>query len=222
MNFRPVIIGFIIAVPLTLLSYLLLDQRTAMFIQELISPYDTLKEAISHIPDLLLLIVLAISVLSWSRYFFLSSKGIGNRQTRFAQLCGVSIPLAYVVKTLLQSAFGRVNPKVWLYNHELAGIHWFPALAQGYGFPSGHMTVFSALAVVCCYIYPRYKSLYLATLVLLGVALVVTNYHFISDVIFGAYLGLLTCYLTDHGLTMVSSSYRLASRNADAATGRIA
>lgn len=210
MNFKPVIIGLAITIPLTLLSYLMLDQRLAVFIQEFILPHDLLRKVTSNIPDRLLLIVIAITIFSWSTYFFLSSKGLRNRQTRCAQLCGVSVPLAYAVKALLQSAFGRVNPKIWLSNHELAGFHWFPTLPVGYGFPSGHMTVFSALAVVFCYIYPSYRRVYLGTLVLLGVALVVTNYHFLSDVTFGAYLGLLICYLADHGLTAVSLSYRQA------------
>lgn len=217
MKLRPIIIGFAIAVPLTLLSYLLLDQRVAILIQELILPHDVLKKVTSNIPDLLLPIVLAITALSWACYFYLSSTGIHNRQTRFAQLCGVSVPLSYAAKTMLQSAFGRVNPKIWLHHHELAGFHWFPALPAGYGFPSGHMTVFTALAMVFSYIYPHYRRIYLATLGLLGVALVVTNYHFLSDVIFGAYLGLLICYLADYGLTTVSSSYRQAHRIADAA-----
>ncbi len=218
MNLRPVIISFVIIVPLTFLSYLLLDQRLAILIQELILPHDVLKQVTSNIPDLLLMIVLAITVLSWTRYLFLSSKGLRNRQTRFAQLCGVSVPLAYVTKALLQSAFGRVNPKIWLEHHELAGFHWLPTLSGGYGFPSGHMTVFTALAVVFCYIYPRYTRIYMASLLLLGVALVVTNYHFLSDVTFGAYLGLVICYLADHGLTTVSSSYRQAHHTADAVT----
>lgn len=208
MTSRPIIIGFVLVVPLTLLSYLLLDQRVAILIHDFILPHDMLRKAISNIPDFLLLIVLVITVLAWSRYFFLSAQGIRNRQTRFAQLCGVSVPLAYAVKALLQSAFGRVNTRVWLDHPELAGFHWFAAVPTGYGFPSGHMTVFTALAVVLSYSYPRYRSVYLTLLVLLGVALIVTNYHFLSDVTCGAYLGLLVCYLADHGLTAVSASYR--------------
>ncbi len=209
MKFHHIIIGFAIAAPLTFFSYVLVDQRLAILIQELIMPHDVLRKVTSNIPDLLLLVVLAITILSWSGYFFLSSKGIHNRQTRFAQLCGVSVPLAYAIKTVLQAAFGRVNPKIWLVHNELAGIHWFPTQPLGYGFPSGHMTVFSALAVVLCYLYPRYRKIYLMTLALLGVALVVTNYHFVSDVTFGAYLGLLICYLANYGLTTLSSSYRM-------------
>lgn len=216
MKLRHIIIGFFIAVPLTVLSYLLLDQRVAIFIQKLILSQNLLKEITSNIPDFLLLIVLVITILSWMRYYFLSSKGIRNRQTRFAQLSGVSLPLSYAAKSVLQYGFGRVNPKIWWDHHELAGFHWFPALPMGYGFPSGHMTVFTALAVVLIYIYPRYRWICLAALALLGVALVVTNYHFLSDVTFGAYLGMLTCYLADYGLTAVSSSYRQANHIADA------
>ena len=216
MKLKPVIIGFFIAVPLTILSYLFLDQRLATLIQEVIQSHELLRQVTSNIPDMLLLIVLAITVYSWARYFFLSSKGMRSQQTRFAQLCGVSMPSAYLIKSVLQSAFGRVNPKVWLTHYELSGLHWFPAHPMTYGFPSGHMTVFTTLAVVLCYIYPRYGKLYLMAVALLGVALIVTNYHFLSDVIFGAYLGLLIAYLADYILMAMSPSYRLAYHNADA------
>ncbi len=218
MKLQPVIIGFVIAVPLCVLSYLLLDQRIATLVQEFILSHGALRKVASNIPDFLLLIVLAITAYSWSSYFFLLSKGMRSRHARFAQLCGVSIPLSYLAKSLLQSAFGRVNPKVWLTHHELSGIHLFPAQSMSYGFPSGHMTVFTTLAVVLCYIYPSHKRLYLAALAVLGVALVVTNYHFLSDVIFGAYLGLLISYLSDFGLMTMSSSYRQAYHDADVTT----
>lgn len=211
MSFRLVMIGFVIAVPLTVVSYLLLDQQIAIFIQGMILTHVVLKKITSNIPDLLLLVVLAITALSWAAFFFLATKNRRGRQTRFTQLCGVSAPLAYGAKAVLQYAFGRVNPKLWLSRPELAGFHWFPAAPASYGFPSGHMTVFTALAVVFCYIYPRYSKIYLTLLILLGTALVVSNYHFLSDVIFGAYLGLLVCYLADYGLTVMSPSYRLAN-----------
>jgi membrane-associated phospholipid phosphatase len=39
-------------------------------------------------------------------------------------------------------------------------------------------------------------------------ALIVTNYHFVSDVIAGAYVGLVTAYVVDAGLRAVAPQYR--------------
>jgi hypothetical protein len=219
MKSRPVIASIVIAIPLAFLSYLFLDQRLSTLSQEFILSHDVLMKVTSNIPDQLPLIVRALTVLSWLLYFFLSFKGLRNRRTRFAQLCGVSVPLAFIVKALLKSAFGHVDTRIWVDHHGLAGLHyWFPALPACYVSPSGHMTVFTALAVALCYIYPRYRRIYLASLTMLGLALVITNYHLLSDVIFGASLGLLICYMADSGLTRVSSSYRQGDQIANAET----
>jgi membrane-associated phospholipid phosphatase len=53
------------------------------------------------------------------------------------------------------------------------------------------MLVIGALLAAAWRFYPGTRALCLATATLLGIALVATNYHFVSDVIAGAYLGLL-------------------------------
>jgi membrane-associated phospholipid phosphatase len=76
--------------------------------------------------------------------------------------------------------------------------NWFHGAGIGC-FPSGHMTVFTAFGVAIWYSYPRCRRLTALGLVLLGMALIVTDYHFLSDVIAGAYVGL----LLDHGIRHV-------------------
>jgi membrane-associated phospholipid phosphatase len=61
-------------------------------------------------------------------------------------------------------------------------------------FPSGHMTVFAALGIAVLLYYPKYRKPVIIFLVLLGIALIGTDYHFLSDVIGGAYLGFITTY----------------------------
>lgn len=56
------------------------------------------------------------------------------------------------------------------------------------------MTVFSAFFAAIWFFYPRYRSISIGLGLVLAVALVATDYHFLSDVIAGAYLGLIaTC-----------------------------
>ena len=53
------------------------------------------------------------------------------------------------------------------------------------------MLVIAAIAAVLWRSYPRFAMVYAAGLLAMGVALVLTDYHFLGDVIAGAYGGLL-------------------------------
>ena len=56
------------------------------------------------------------------------------------------------------------------------------------------------MAVACWLFFPRYRAACLAAIGGLGIALVATDYHFLSDVIAGGYLGLVILVGTDRGL----------------------
>ena len=51
------------------------------------------------------------------------------------------------------------------------------------------MTVFTALMTTLSRYYPRYRRVIFVLLFLLALALIVTNYHFLGDVVAGAILG---------------------------------
>lgn len=195
------IIILLLAILLTVWSYLFLDTAIARYAYRLISTSDRLMQATSDIPDLLLHTVIVITVLCWTGYFFLTHRGVRNRQTHFLKVCGTVVPLAYISKAIFQYGFGRSDPRAWLFDHRLPRFYWFRADA-GYGcFPSGHMTVFAALTTTLSKYYPRYRFVFLGMLPLLALALIATYYHFLSDVIAGACLGMLVAFLVDDVLS---------------------
>ena len=79
----------------------------------------------------------------------------------------------------------------WLQKPQLYGFHWFHGGGFYDGFPSWHMAVFAALIAALWRFYPRCRSICLFFLLALASALIVTNYHFLGDVLAGAYLGVL-------------------------------
>lgn len=174
---------------LTALSYLYLDTGIAMSVYRLLNSSDRMLQVATAIPDLLLHVVVAITVFCWSGYLFMIRRGIRNRHTRFLKTCGTVVPIAFFAKTVLQYVFGRPDPYAWILEHAAPRLHWLSP-AGGYGcFPSGHMTVFTALMTVLSSYYPRYRRVYLGLLFLLALALIVTDHHFLSDVLAGAALG---------------------------------
>lgn len=193
-------IFLLLATLLTAWSYLFLDTVIARYAYRLISASDRLMQATSDIPDLLLHMVIVITVLCWTGYFFLTRRGVRNRQTQFLKVCGTVVPIAFISKAIFQYGFGRSDPRAWLFDHQLPRFYWFRADA-GYGcFPSGHMTVFTALMTTLSKYYPRYRLVFLGMLPFLAMALIVTYYHFLSDVIAGACLGAMVAFLVDDAL----------------------
>jgi len=185
---------FPLVVLAVLASWRFLDARVALGVMELLNLSDLLQTGSTNIPDVLFLLVCTGSVLLWCNYLALRRRGITNDQSRFSQLAGSALPLAYFLKWLCKYIFGRPNTRVWIASRVSDDFHWFHGGGEFSSFPSGHMAVFSAFFAAVWLFYPRYRSISLGILLALAVALVATNHHFLSDVIAGAYLGLIsTC-----------------------------
>lgn len=184
-------IALLLALAFTVISYLYLDAGIARFAFQVLNSSDQFLQAATSIPDLLLHVVMTITVLSWVGYLILVRRGIRNRFTDFLWACGMVVPVAFIAKTAIQYVFGRLNPLDWLLSRksEPPVFYWFRD-EEGYGcFPSGHMTVFTALMTTFSFYFPRYRRVCLGLLLLLAFALIITDHHFLSDVLAGAALG---------------------------------
>jgi len=113
-------------------------------------------------------------------------------------LCGVSIGVSTLIKDQLKFAFGRTWPETWVGNNPSLirdgayGFNFFHGGAGYAAFPSGHMTVTCAAAAVLWVAYPRWRPLWAAMVAAVAIGLIGANYHFLSDVITGAFLGAAT------------------------------
>ena len=61
-------------------------------------------------------------------------------------------------------------------------------------FPSGHMSVTLAAMTCLWFFYPKFRWLYSLIALCVAIGLLLMNYHFLSDVIAGSYLGFITAY----------------------------
>ena len=177
---------------ITIISIKFLDAGIAMRIMQFLQTVYTLKKATENIPDFLPHFVGLSTVFLWVFYFYRLHEKKFDKETWFLRLAGTVLPIAYLVKTLIKPVFGRTNPRSWLLDNQPLQFHWFKYWASS--FPSGHMIVFTALGTAIIIHYPQYRIPVLIFLFLLGAALVGTDYHFLSDVIAGTYLGAVTTY----------------------------
>jgi membrane-associated phospholipid phosphatase len=108
--------------------------------------------------------------------------------TRLPMLCGWSVALALSAAVALKRVFGRS----WADLYTARGVYEFHPLRGGYGFeafPSGTTTVAGALLAVIWIRVPGLRRVSALLLAVIAVALVITNSHWVSDVIAGGYLG---------------------------------
>ncbi|MGB8319658.1 MAG: phosphatase PAP2 family protein [Ignavibacteriaceae bacterium] len=185
---------FILISLATIISIKFLDTGIAVGVMHILQTVYVLKKATKSIPDFLPHFVGIGTLFLWAFYFYRLHEKKFDKETRFLRLAGTVLPVAYLVKTLIKFVFGRTSPRSWLINNQPLTFHWFKTWDSS--FPSGHMVVFAAFGTAIVIHYPQYRKPVLIFLFLLGAALVGTDYHFLSDVIAGTYIGIITTYLT--------------------------
>lgn len=178
-----------------MLSVSYVDRPLAIFAQDWFGPLQTDRvEGSSFIGMLVLGVVATVLVRRAMRYRF-------ERLDLIFLLTGTSLLVGDATKRSLKVVFGRTWPKFSHPSFLHDGVYGFNPFHVGYGygsFPSGHMTAICALVSVLWICLPRLRPLYAACAVLLGFILVAGDYHFLSDVIAGSFLG------TSVGLIVVS------------------
>jgi membrane-associated phospholipid phosphatase len=117
-------------------------------------------------------------------------------------LCSISLIVAETIKSQLKFAFGRLWPDTWVQNnpsfiHDGAyGFNFFHG-GPGYAsFPSGHTAATCAEISVLWIIFPKLRPVYALVVLAVAVGLIGANYHFLSDVIAGGFVGSSTDWMT--------------------------
>lgn len=192
-----------------------LDIQVAEFIRDHLRRRFLFSHAIAHLPDLLLVLVIVVGSVSWAGYFALARKGLSDRRTRLFFVLGAALPIAFVAKDLLKWIFGRVDTRVWLTRSAPYCFHWFHGGRDYQGFPSGHLLVLTPLFVALWNFSLRARPLVVTAWLGLAAALLVTEYHFLGDVIAGTYVGYLIHGAIDRKIPQASgpSSGRTPERD---------
>jgi membrane-associated phospholipid phosphatase len=181
--------GTVVAVAV---SYAWLDRPIALFAHEQLKQYN-LFELLTHIPEVAtpVVIVAFVALGFWA----LTSHTLTRLETVIA-LDAATLAVAEEVKDQLKYAFGRTWPETWVRNNPSFirdGVFGFFPFHGGPGyasFPSGHTTAICAVMSVLWICYPRYRIVYALCIAAVAVGLVGANFHFLSDVIAGGFLGI--------------------------------
>lgn len=186
---------------LVVISYLWIDRPVAVLAHDLIrskAPVTALCTRLSALPDLLtglwMIIVLIAPVFLWA----VTTSRItlrGRLQELSIAACG-SFLLSATAKMLLKWTFGRTWPETWIYGNPSYirdGVYGFFPLHGGAGwssFPSGHMAAATTIAMIGWRFAPNLRPLWTIIAAGAAIGLVAMNFHFVSDVIAGGYIGM--------------------------------
>jgi membrane-associated phospholipid phosphatase len=118
-----------------------------------------------------------------------------------ALLCALSLITSAAVKNYLKFAFGRTWPETWINNNPSLirdGVYGFNFFHGGRGyesFPSGHTTAVCAAMAVLWICYPKGRPLYALVVAAVVVGLIGSDFHFLSDIVAGAFIGVSTGWI---------------------------
>lgn len=185
MQIKPLLYASIIAVLLSAACIAYVDYPLARWIETNLRK-GILQAYSNGLSSNLLKVVVAVSSLSFLAYLYLRAIHYLGKHRSFFLLLAITLPLSYLLKTGLKYLFSRIETRFWLSHPSTTQPHWFNFDGTQFnGFPSGHMLVLTIMFLALWRFYPRFKAVYLLGWVALGIALLVTNYHFLSDVIIG-------------------------------------
>ena len=124
-----------------------------------------------------------------------------KKQQKSYYLFSGSIILAYIVCAILKFVFGRYRPIEYFNNH-LYGFHFFSFSHNMTSTPSGAGTMaFAGLFALATIFNKRYMTIILLLLAtLIGIARIIILDHYVSDILFGAYVGILAVLWTQKRL----------------------
>ena len=190
--------SFVLTVVLVVICYVWIDRPVALLAHD-VHRLDLLDPLLRRVPVAaaplagLALLVLAVRALT---------KRPLTRLHVVILLCAVSLFVAEGLKTYLKNAFGRTWPESWMgpnISFIRDGVYGFNPFHGGpayTAFPSGHIAAVCAVVSVLWVWYPKFRPLYALFVVLTAIALVGSNFHFVSDVIAGIFLGTSVGWIT--------------------------
>lgn len=170
----------------------LVDRPVAILFKKTVTRPEAFT-TLTHAPDPLLPV--AGAVFLGLGLWVLSGRVLSCAQN-CALLCSMSLMIAETIKSELKFVFGRTWPDSWLGDNPsflrdgTYGFHFFHGDRAFASFPSGHMAVSCAVLSVLWFFYPKWRTVYGLAGLAVAAGLVGANYHFVSDVIAGSFVGI--------------------------------
>jgi membrane-associated phospholipid phosphatase len=191
-------IGFAIGAVGVIVCYFWLDQPLAFYLHRNIAD-KTVFVWLQLLPACFPL--LSSLILVWCGLWALMDRPFLRIQS-VALACSISFISTSLINRQLKYAFGRTWPSTWIENNPsliqngafgFNPFHGGPAFGS---FPSGHAAAICSVMTVLWWSYPSWRPIYVACVAAVAVGLIGANYHFLSDLFGGMFVGTSVGYIT--------------------------
>ncbi len=191
---RVFFLGLGLTAILVAVSYQWIDRPVAHFVHDKFAGVRIFVD-LTRIPEIVSVCAGAVFVIA---AIYILVGRVTDRFSSVLVLCTISIAMSTLIKDQLKFVFGRTWPETWVNNNPslihdgVFGFNFFTNGRAYSAFPSGHTTIACAVAAVLWIRWPHYRPLWATIVILVAVGLIGANYHFVSDVIAGAFVGIST------------------------------
>jgi membrane-associated phospholipid phosphatase len=176
-----------------------IDRPFAHFVHDTLRGFRPVFNAFAQLPDILGPMVVVCALLLGIRATL--KRPLTKIQIAIV-LSAFSLALSVVLKNWLKFAFGRTWPETWVQDNSSLirdDVYGFNPFHGGPGFaafPSGHMVAISAIISIFWILYPQLRWLGALCVVAVFIGQLGANYHFVSDLIAGGFIGFSTGLVT--------------------------
>jgi len=191
-------VGLAVTAAGVIASYLWLDEPIASFVHRNVTNR-TIFVWLHQLP--LAFLLLSLLVFVWCGFWALTNRSFSRVQS-VGLACSISFVTANFITNQLKYAFGRTWPETWIQNNPSliqSGVFGFNPFHGGPGFasfPSGHAAVLCAVITVLWWTYPNLRPIYAVCVAAVAIGLIGANYHFLSDIFGGVFVGVSVGYIT--------------------------
>jgi membrane-associated phospholipid phosphatase len=200
-HFRTWLVALAACAAAVLFSMAYVDRAVADYVHVHLLQSQIIQGFAMGLGPLVIFVGLGFIVLGVAGCFSLAGRALS---TRFDTplMCSWSLVWAMAATEALKIAFGRSETEMWTgfigpgSAPGTYGFHFMHGELLFESFPSGTTAIAAAILSVLWIRAPRFRIAWALVLAYVGFALIVTNGHFVADVIGGAFLGVSTGWMT--------------------------
>jgi membrane-associated phospholipid phosphatase len=185
---RNIVIGSTLLMVLMMISYALVDRPLTLVCQDLNPEVVQLFQWITKLGISTGYLVAFFVLFVFFKYCL--SRPIAAHRALFLF---AAVALSGLTTDLIKPLVGRLRPKL-LFEANLYGFDPFRIGYEYNSFPSGHATTVFALAAALSFFSPRWRLPLFSFAAVAGLSRIIVGAHYLSDVMAGAYVGVMTVF----------------------------
>ncbi|HZW61195.1 MAG TPA: phosphatase PAP2 family protein [Candidatus Babeliales bacterium] len=191
------LLSTIIVMMIYALSYLYLDIPLAYAAKSLSKTFlFTISTYVTRLGDdkiWTMIIIIGLLIIGIQTY---QNKILSVNSKKFGYVF-LSILFATVIGSVLKVILARYRPEM-LFEHGLYGFHYFSLKDMYHSTPSGHALCIFAACTSLSILFRRYMVLFFLIAIIVGLSRIILTKHYLSDVILGAYIGMMSALIINH------------------------